>query len=764
MAELLLELFSEEIPARMQKRASEDLKRLVTDGLKSASLEFSSAEAYVTPRRLVLVVDGLPERQPDISDEKRGPRIDAPEKAVQGFLRGNGLTLDQCEQRETEKGKFWYAVIESKGRATAEVLPGVVGDAVSGMAWQKSMRWGEGSMRWVRSLQRVLCLFDGAVLGLTVGDGIAAGNVTSGHRFHAVEAFEVANFADYRDKLRAAHVIIDAAERRDIIEKGAAKLAQAEGLTVAEDPALLDEVSGLVEWPVPLIGTIDDDFMTVPGEALTSAMRNHQKFFSLQNADGSLASRFVVVANLDAPDGGTQITAGNERVLRARLSDARFFWDQDRKTRLEERVPALDKIVFHARLGTLGEKITRVQTLAIELSGPVKCDPDMARVAALLSKADLVTEMVAEFPELQGIMGRYYAQGEGEKPEIAQAIAEHYAPQGPNDTCPTAPVSVAVALADKIDTLVGFWAIGETPTGSRDPFALRRAALGVIRLVIENDLRISLTKILITAYQIYIREYSRYKTIALYNEKGFQGTSQTYMFTDDDEKFENLILKHKYDFVTVTKPGEALTISGGGKPPSENSLQSKFLPVFEQVSSLLDFFADRLKVYLRDQGVRYDHINAIFPTRMADEEYPSGVDLVRIMARVDALQDFLKSDDGNNLLIAYRRASNIVRIEEEKDGESYSASNYKPELAEHEEHELWLRLEKTIGFTSSLIETENFDEAMAALADLRNPIDVFFENVQVNTDSEKLRANRLSLLSHIKWAMDNVADFSKIEG
>ncbi len=712
MAELLLELFSEEIPARMQKRASEDLKKLVADGLKAASLEFSSADAYVTPRRLALVVDGLPERQPDVSEEKRGPRTDAPEKAVEGFLRGNGLTLEQCEKRATDKGEFWYAVTESKGRATAEVLPGVLGDAVSALHWQKSMRWGTGSMRWVRSLQRVLCLFDETVLQLTIGDGIAAGNLTSGHRFHAGEPFQVRNFADYRDKLRAAHVILDAAERRDIIAGGAAALAQAEGLTVQDDPALLDEVSGLVEWPVPLIGTIDAPFMEVPGEVLTSAMRNHQKYFSLENPDGSLAPRFIVVANLDAPDGGAQITAGNERVLRARLSDARFFWDNDRKIRLEERVPELDKIVFHARLGTLGEKITRVQTLAAELSEFIECDPNLARSAALLCKADLVTEMVAEFPELQGIMGRYYALGEGEKPEVADAIAEHYAPQGPNDACPTAPVSVAVALADKIDTLVGFFAIDETPTGSRDPFALRRAALGVIRLITENKHRISLNEAFSNALNGYLRQQNAHVR-------------------------------------------EHIDARSAGKYTPEETLAAIYDAL--HMDALLEFFADRLKVHLRERGVRHDLINAVFA--LGDED-----DLVRLLARVEALNAFVASEDGANLLTAFRRANNIVEIEEKKKNVSYKGAVEFGLLVQGEEKALSEGLDIFADSAGELEESEDYTGIMTEMAKLRPAVDAFFDKVTVNSDDADQRANRLRLLSRIRTTMGQIADFTLIEG
>ena len=554
------------------------------------------------------------------------------------------------------------------------------------------MRWGEGSMRWVRSLQRVLCLFDGATVALTVGDGIAAGDATSGHRFHAPKQFNVKDFGDYAKKLRDAHVVLDPAERRDIIATGAAALAAAEGLSVKDEPALLAEVSGLVEWPVPLIGTIDAAFMEVPGEVLTTAMRTHQKYFSLENPDGGLASRFVVVANLDTRDGGARIVAGNERVLRARLSDAKFFWDQDRKTRLEERVPELDKIVFHARLGTLGEKITRVQTLAAELSELIPgCDRDLARSAALLCKADLVTEMVSEFPELQGVMGRYYALGEGEKPEVAAAIAEHYSPQGPGDTCPTAPVSIAVALADKIDTLVGFFAIGETPTGSRDPFALRRAALGVIRLVLENGLRLKLRQVFALAWH------------------------------------------------------DSLDNSADGAERET------------AIRSLLDFFADRLKVHLREQGVRHDLVNAVFA--LGDED-----DLVRLLARVEALKGFLASEDGANLLTAYKRATNIVQIEEKKDGTRYDGAVREELLAQDEEKALNAGLIAGTAVSNALVEKEDFDGAMAEMAKLRRPVDAFFDDVTVNCDDSDMRINRLRILSQIRATMKKVADFTLIEG
>ncbi len=492
MAELLLELLSEEIPARMQAPAAVELQRRVTAGLKEAGLDFEAAEALTTPRRLVLVLRGLADAQPDLREERRGPRADAPEKAIQGFLRGNGLTLAECEERETEKGRFLFAVIERKGRPTAEVLVELLGQAIAELPWPKSMRWGDGAARWVRPLHSILCLFDGEVIDIEYA-GISAGAATRGHRFHAPEVFEVRDFADYRAKLDAAYVMLDAAERRAKIEADAAELAASEGLALVPDTGLLDELAGLVEWPVALIGRMDERFLALPREVLVSAMRTHQRYLALNNDDGRLAPAFVTIANLEASDGGVAVTAGNERVLTARLADAEFFWLTDLKTRLEDRLPALDQMVFHAKLGSLGDKVARIAVLAAELAAYVPgAEAEHCRAAARLAKADLVSEMVGEFPELQGLMGGYYALAEGAPPEVATAIREHYAPQGPGDGAPTAPTSIAVALADKIDTLVGFFAIQETPTGSRDPFALRRAALGVIRIVLENRLRLPL--------------------------------------------------------------------------------------------------------------------------------------------------------------------------------------------------------------------------------------------------------------------------------
>ena len=496
MPELLIELFSEEIPARMQKRASDDLKRLVSEGLKEAGLEFSSAEAFATPRRLTLVVDGLPEKQPDVLEERRGPRADAPEKAINGF-KGSLSDGTEIEERETDKGTFLYAVFEKMGADTVSVLAKLVAETVQKLPWQKSMRWGTGEIRYVRPLQSVLCVFNGAPVASEVdlggGDKIGFGDQVAGHRFMSDGTFTASEFETYKAGLSDAKVMLDPAQRRAKIDADLTALASDVGLTVRNDPGLLDEVTGLVEWPVVLLGTIDSEFMDVPDEVLITSMRSHQKYFSLLNDDGSLAPRFGVVANIEADDGGKAIVAGNERVLRARLADAKFFWEQDRKESLASKAPSLKGMVFHAKLGTLDKKVDRVQALATEIAAFVPdADHDQVRSAARLAKADLVTDMVGEFPELQGVMGQYYARHDGESDAVAEAIADHYAPQGPNDRCPTAPVSVCVSLADKIDTLVGFWAIDEKPTGSRDPYALRRAALGVIRLVVENEIRLPL--------------------------------------------------------------------------------------------------------------------------------------------------------------------------------------------------------------------------------------------------------------------------------
>ena len=679
MAELLLELLSEEIPARMQARAVDDLKRLVCDALKKAGLAFERAEAYATPRRLALVVHGLPTAQPDISEERKGPKADAPDQAIAGFLKSVGLTRDQVEERETPKGKVLFAVIEKTGAATSEFLASLLPEAIARLSWPKSMRWGDRPDRWVRPLHGVLCLFDGALVSFTYNH-LESSDTTAGHRFMAPKAITVTGFADYREKLRHAYVMLDAAERREVIEKDAALAAEGEGYSLKPDPGLVAEVAGLVEWPVVLTGAIDPDFMDLPAEVLTTSMRHHLKHFALLDSDGNLAPRFVVVANNHATDGGKQIIAGNERVLRARLSDAKFFWDQDRKRTLESRIPDLDKVVFHAKLGSVGDKVKRIESLAVEIATSIPgADEAAVREAAKLCKADLVSGMVAEFPELQGVMGRYYALGEGKDATVADAIAEHYSPKGPNDDCPSAPASVAVALADKIDSLVGFWAIDEKPTGSKDPFALRRAALGVIRLIVENELELHL-------HQCFKHE------------------------------------KH------------------------------------EIADSLLAFVVDRLKVHLKEQGVRHDLIAAVFA--LDDED-----DLLRLIKRVKALQDFVTSEDGEHLLIAHRRATKILTIEEKKHGEEYVGGDVDQELLQEvEERALAERLAEVSKLATSASYHENYTAAMSALAQLRKPVDGFFDNVTVNCEDKQLRYNRLSLLADIRVALDQVADFSKIEG
>ncbi len=715
MAELLVELFSEDIPARMQVRAADDLKRLVTDKLAAAGLGFASVQVQSTPRRLTLVVDGLPLAQPDVREERRGPRVGAPEAAVQGFLKGAGLaSLDGCEQRDTGKGVFWFAVIEKPGQATAQVLPGLIEAAIRELVWPKSMRWADTSFRWVRPLHSIIALFDGQIVagGLTVATREApprtdadaniclAGELaatrltfgagTRGHRFLAPAGVTVTSFADYREKLAAAYVLLDREARKARIVTESTRLVAAEGLSVAPDDALLEEVAGLVEWPVVLLGTIDPQFMDVPAEVLITSMRTHQKYFATLSPDGALGPRFIVVANMVTDDGGAAVVAGNQRVLRARLSDARFFWDQDRKTRLDDRVAALKAITFHARLGTVHDKGERLVELAGALAPLIPgADAGLARRAAILGKADLTTGMVGEFPELQGVMGRYYALHDGEDGAVAQAIAEHYKPLGPTDGCPTAPNSVAVALADKLDGLVGFFAIDEKPTGSRDPYALRRAALGIIRLVLENRLRLALRALFLQAH-------------AGYRVAGLAAA----------------------DVVA---------------------------------SQLLEFFADRLKVVLRDRGVRHDLIDAVFALGGED-------DLVRLLARVEALGAFLATDDGSNLLVAYRRAANIVRIEEKKDGVTYDGAPDAELLVEDEERALKAALLTVDDAVRTKLVGEDFAGAMTELARLRAPVDAFFNKVTVNSEDRRRRENRLRLLTQIRATMNGIADFSRIEG
>ncbi len=678
MAELLLEILSEEIPARMQLRAADDLARLMGDALKKEGLAFDRCQAFATPRRLALVIDGLPTAQPDIREERKGPRVDAPEKAIDGFLGSVGLSRDQVVEMETKKGTFLMAVIEKAGRPTADVIADIVPEIIRSFPWPKSQRWGSGTLNWVRPLQGIVCLLDDTVIDLEV-DGTHSGNATLGHRFMALGDITVSGFDDLEAKLNASKVILRTADRKQMIADAIASECATRGLDPIEDDGLLTEVAGLVEWPVVLMGSIDQAFMDVPEEALISAIKKHQKYLTFRDPKtGKLAPYFAVVANLEASDGGAAIVDGNERVLRARLADTKFFWDQDLKNTLESRVGALDSIVFHAKLGTVGDKIRRVAGLAGYIAELIGADAPKASRAASLAKADLTTGMVGEFADLQGLMGQYYAVQDGEDAAVAAAIGDHYKPQGPGDSCPSAPETVAVALADKIDTLVGFFNIDERPTGSKDPFALRRAALGVIRLVLENNLRIDLPSLL--------------------EKAGADGDV-----------------------------------------------------------GLMGFFADRLKVHLREQRVRHDLVSAVFA--LGGEG-----DLVRLMARVNALQGFMETDAGADMLAAYRRAANIVRIEEKKSETSFDGSVEEAALKQDEEKTLFAELGKAVGASSKAVGQEAYADAMAAIATLRGPVDAFFDKVTVNADDPALRKNRLKLLSSIGSTLDQVADFSVIEG
>ncbi|MFO1039103.1 MAG: glycine--tRNA ligase subunit beta [Geminicoccaceae bacterium] len=690
--ELLLELFSEEIPAGMQARASADLAAAVTAALAEAGLSHGATTSYVTPRRLTLVVPGLPARQADREAEKRGPRTDAPQAARDGFIKSLGNASYRLEEREEKKGRVVYALLAESGRATAEVLAGALPEILARFPWPKSMRWGSGDARWVRPLQSILCLFDGKVVPFTFA-GIESGDRTRGHRFLAPEPFAVRDFADYAAKLATAKVVLAPVDRRRLIEDGASRLAAAQGLRIRDDQGLVDELVGLVEWSVPLMGRIDDGFMSLPPEVLQTSMKTHQRYLALEDGEGRLAPRFVTVANIAAEDGGAAIIAGNERVLRARLWDARYFWEQDQKQPLESRLPALGRMVFHAQLGSLEDRVQRLVALAGALVPYVPgADRVLAERAALLAKCDLVTGMVGEFPELQGVMGGHYARVQGEPEAVCRAIAEHYAPKGPDDCCPTAPESVVVALADKLDTLAGFFGAGLRPSGAKDPFALRRAALGVIRLVLTNGLRLPLREVL----------------------------------------------------------GQALAGYGDRFPATEHA---------QIVQVLLPHVTDRLGQQLVAEtgagAASHSYVRAVLGT--GDD------DLSRIRRRVLALASFLATADGQNLLTGYRRASNIVAIEEKKDGQPVEGQVVADLLQEPVERTLAGGLDEAEGRIAAALDAEDFTAAMAALASMRGPVDAFFESVMVNVPQRDTRANRLRLLGRIRAALSRVADFGLIE-
>ncbi|MEO1578300.1 MAG: glycine--tRNA ligase subunit beta [Pseudomonadota bacterium] len=731
MPDLLIELFSEEIPARMQAKAASDLQRLMTDGLVEAGLTYASAGAFSTPRRLALTVEGLTAESPTVREERKGPRTDAPEKALEGFLRATGLSMDQLEKRADKKGEVFFAMIEKPGRSAAEIVAEVLEATVRNFPWPKSMRWGAGSLRWVRPLQTILCILSdeaGAEVVPVDIDGIAAGDTTAGHRFLAPAPFPVTSFEDYAAKLKRAHVVLSAEERAEHIWADATSTAFAQGLEVVEDKGLLAEVAGLVEWPVVLMGEIGADFLDLPPEVLRTSMKEHQKFFSVRNPKTERIEKFVTVANTEAADNGATILAGNQKVLSARLADAKFFWENDlRVAEAEKMQPWLDQlgnVTFHAKLGSQADRIDRIAALAREIAPVVGADPDVAEQAARVAKADLSSEMVYEFPELQGVMGGYYAKAAGMGNEIAAVAHEHYQPLGPSDDVPSAPVSVAVVLADKIDTLTGFWAIDEKPTGSKDPFALRRAALGVIRLVLENDLRFSLMDI-VTAHLSCVRA-----SISRAKEADF-----------------NRVAKD------ARKKGFGATgVLGGGavglKKWNGRSVDSHAL-------ELLPFFHDRLKVYLRDRGIRHDVIDACLAM-------PGNDDLALLVKRATALQATLATDDGENLIQGFRRANNILTQAEEKDGVEYSFGA-DPKFAEDPaEKALFTALDTADAAITPAMEAQDFQAAMHAMAALRGPIDAFFEAVQVNADSEILRRNRLNLLHRIRDTCGAVADLTRL--
>ena len=737
MPDLLLELFSEEIPARMQAKAADDLRRLVTEKLVAEGLVYEGAKAFVTPRRLALTVHGIPVRQPDLKDERKGPKVGAPDAAVQGFLKAAGLaSLDEAKiQKDPKKGDFYVALIEKPGRDAIEVIAEFLPVIIRTFPWPKQMRWGArsakpGALTWVRPLHSIVASFgpeteEPEIVQFSI-DGIEAGNTTRGHRFMAPDAFTVRRFDDYVTKLEAAKVVLDPQRRKDIILADAKQLAFAQGFELVEDQALLDEVAGLVEWPVVLMGSFDESFLSIPGEVIRATIRNNQKCFVVRKADGTLANRFILVANIEAADGGKIIVGGNEKVIRARLSDAKFFYETDLKTKLEDRLPKFEQIVFHEKLGTQAERIARIERLAAEIAPLVGADVEKVKRAAKLCKADLLTEVVGEFPEVQGLMGKYYALAQGEDAAVAAACEDHYKPQGPNDRVPTDPVAIAVALADKIDTLVGFWAIDEKPTGSKDPYALRRAALGVIRIVLENGLRLRLEKI---------------------------------------------------------AASHAVVVAARGDG---------------QGNDLLSFFADRLKVQLRDQGARHDLVDAVFalsstsPLRgevatrsgagggdaaavahptpsLRDDPPPQGEgataqdDLLLVVRRVEALGKFLDTDDGKNLLAGIKRASNILAIEEKKDKRSFDGAVNAALLKADAEKTLAQAAATAKAEAEAAVGREDFAAAMSAMAKLRPAVDAFFEHVKVNDDDKAVRENRLNLLNEIRAATRTVADFSKIQ-
>nr|WP_170538792.1 glycine--tRNA ligase subunit beta [Ruegeria arenilitoris] len=744
MPDLLIELFSEEIPARMQTRAGEDLKKRITDGLVEAGLTYAHAHALTTPRRLTLAVEGLLAESPTIREERKGPKVGAPEKAIEGFLRGAGISRDQLEERDTPKGAVYFATIEKPGRPAAEIVAEVLADTIRNFPWPKSMRWGSSSLRWVRPLHSILCILSdeaGAQVVPMEIDGITAGDTTEGHRFMAPGRFAVTGFEDYAAKLKRAFVVLSPEERAEHIWNDAQNMAFAAGLEVVEDKGLLAEVAGLVEWPVVLMGQIDDEFLDLPPEVLQTSMKEHQKFFSVRNPATGRIERFITVANRETTDNGATILAGNQKVLSARLADAKFFWENDlrvAKADITQWTRALENVTFHNKLGTQAQRIDRIAALARELATVTGADPDQAEKAARLAKADLSSEMVYEFPELQGLMGRYYIEAAGEDAAVAAVAQEHYSPLGPSDDVPTAPLSVTVALADKLDTLTGFWAIDEKPTGSKDPFALRRAALGVTRLILNNDLRLKLDRF----FDAQLVRAEAASNEALHDEHVAELLDE--------------IADHGVFGAAFRTVKEKLAGDKAGKHQMTDFLQLE-RKVPDTSEDLLTFFHDRLKVFLRDEGIRHDVIDACIAMDGND-------DLNLLVKRARALNVVIATEDGENLVQGFKRANNILTQAEEKDGVEYSFGADLKFAETDSEKALFAALDQAQAKIAPALKAEDFPAAMAAMAALRGPIDAFFEDVQVNSDNAVLRRNRLNLLSQIRQICSSVADLSKIEG
>ena len=739
MPNLLIELFSEEIPARMQAGAAENLKTLVTNGLVEAGLTYSGAKAFSTPRRLALAVEGVSAESPTVREERKGPKVGAPEKAIEGFLRGAGISRGDLEERETPKGAIYFATIEKEGRAAEAIIAETLEATIRNFPWPKSMRWGDGSLR-VRPLHSIICLFEDEAGSRVIDfeiDGIKSGATTEGHRFMAPKRFSVTSFDDYEAQLKRAFVVLNAKERADDILQDATNQAFANGLELVEDNGLLMEVAGLVEWPVVLMGSIDETFLDLPPEVLQTYMKEHQKFFSVRNPKTNRIERFVTVANKRTSDNGATILAGNQKVLAARLSDAKFFWENDlrvAKDGIETWTAQLSNVTFHNKLGSQAERIERISALARDLAPFVGADEDNAEKSAKLAKADLSSEMVYEFPELQGLMGRYYAKAAGLSDEIAAVSEEHYAPLGPSDNVPSAPLSVIVALADKIDTLTGFWAVSEKPTGSKDPFALRRAALGVIRLVRENNLSLRL---------------ERFVSLQLVRHKiGILGSSNS----DDTDLLRQVLAEMG---THGAFDAAYRVIEGKGDGSADFKQLGQDLP--DTLCDLMSFFHDRLKVHLKDEGIRHDVIDACLAN-------PQNDDLRLIAERATALERVLNTEEGANLVQGFKRANNILKQAELKDGVEYSYGADFKYAETDEEKVLFTALDQAAEAIAASLALGDHAGAMAAMAELRHPVDAFFEAVQINVDNEVLRRNRLNLLSRIRSVCGQVADLAQLEG